>query len=550
MTTGGFGGNIDPGDRFGVRLANLGDVDGDGINDIAAGAPFDDDGAANIGAVYILFMNADGTVRDERKLSGIDVFGGDTPSSLAVSEPVRFGSALAGLGDLDGDGVPDLAVGAPGERPLPIDSEVGSVRILFLDPDGSVKRGVRITEGEGGFLGQLDAFGQFGTGLDNLGDVDGDGNIDLAVSGTDVLIGSERRGAVWILLLTEQGEVKLDRRFTTDDLGVSNIDANNSQEFGNDIAALGDLDGNGSIEIAVGAPFRLPAAFAGVQRVGSVSVLSVDSKATVTNLTEFPQAGGPLEAQLSLPSGFGTGLGSIDDIDGDGVTDLAVGTAFDSVSADQDGSIWAMTLNPDGSVKAARQIGLGLSGFVGPLGAEARFGGGIADLGDLDGDGFPEIGVGIGGFTRNQLNETPATQGAFFVLELDDCETPPRITQQPTPAAQIATFGDTVHLSVAAEGDGALTYLWRRDGTPLMDGDEVTGSTTPMLSLTASAATEGVYDVVISNGFGDAMSDPAVLGVRGVGDAGCNDADIALPAGILDGADVNAFITSFGAGCP
>src|SRR5687767_2787704 len=66
-TAGGFGGDLDLGDYFGSSVAALGDLDGNGIEDLAVGATLDDDGVpgSQNGAVWILFLNADGTVASE-----------------------------------------------------------------------------------------------------------------------------------------------------------------------------------------------------------------------------------------------------------------------------------------------------------------------------------------------------------------------------------------------------------------------------------------------------------------------------------------------------
>jgi len=56
-TEGGFLGDLDNNDRFGITLKNIGDLNSDGITDIAVGAFFDDDGGTNRGAFYILFLN-------------------------------------------------------------------------------------------------------------------------------------------------------------------------------------------------------------------------------------------------------------------------------------------------------------------------------------------------------------------------------------------------------------------------------------------------------------------------------------------------------------
>ncbi|MBT6234934.1 MAG: hypothetical protein HOI49_02430 [Bacteroidetes bacterium] len=69
--SGGFEAELDAGDRFGRDHDVAGDVDGDGVLDIIVGARSDDDGATDAGAFYILFMNADGTVKGNQKVSSI-----------------------------------------------------------------------------------------------------------------------------------------------------------------------------------------------------------------------------------------------------------------------------------------------------------------------------------------------------------------------------------------------------------------------------------------------------------------------------------------------
>jgi hypothetical protein len=107
-TEGGFTGDLDLMDWFGTSVANLGDVDDDGVIDLAVGAIQDTDGGGNArGAVWILFLNTDGSVKSHQKIS-------DTEGNFTgiLDDNDSFGMSVAGLGDLDDDGVEDLAVGA------------------------------------------------------------------------------------------------------------------------------------------------------------------------------------------------------------------------------------------------------------------------------------------------------------------------------------------------------------------------------------------------------------------------------------------------------
>ena len=145
-TQGGFGGVLDVQDYFGWSMATLGDLDGDGVPDLAVGAIRDDDGSSfsDRGAVWILLLNDDGTVKSEQKVSATQGgFGG------VLAPNVAFGSAVAGLGDLDGDGVPDLAVGAVDDGDgFP---SAGAVWILFMNFYGTVKSAQKISATAGGY---------------------------------------------------------------------------------------------------------------------------------------------------------------------------------------------------------------------------------------------------------------------------------------------------------------------------------------------------------------------------------------------------------------
>ena len=110
----------------------MGDLDGDGVGDLAVGAYRDDDGGDARGAVWILFFNTDGTVKSHQKIS--DIEGG---FKGILDDGDNFGFRMASLGDLDGDGpsVLALAVGAQGDDDG--DFNHGAVWILFLNVDST-----------------------------------------------------------------------------------------------------------------------------------------------------------------------------------------------------------------------------------------------------------------------------------------------------------------------------------------------------------------------------------------------------------------------------
>ena len=237
-TVGGFTGTLDNGDFFGRGVASLGDLDGDGVGDLAVGAFFDDDGGTDPGAVWILFLNPDGTAKSNQKISNTE--GGFTGT---LNDGDLFGSSTASLEDLDGDGVSDLGVGAY------LDDDGGTNRgavwVLFLNTDGTVKSHQKISGTEGGFAGALNDGDAFGVSLASLGDFDGDSVDDLVVGAIFDDDGGTNRGAVWVLFLDGGSGCPAD------------LDGSGAVDFGDILAVLAawgnaggpeDLDGSGTVD--------------------------------------------------------------------------------------------------------------------------------------------------------------------------------------------------------------------------------------------------------------------------------------------------------------
>ena len=155
-------------DSFGIAVAGVGDVDGDGYDDVLVGASGADDNGASAGAAYLFPGGAAGLDSDrEHKLLASDGYGGD-----------RFGYAVASAGDRDGDGYTDVLVGAYGDD----DGGSGS-GAAYLFP-GSAKGVVESAEVK---LLASDAAADDGFGLwvAGAGDLNGDGADDLTVGAPD-----------------------------------------------------------------------------------------------------------------------------------------------------------------------------------------------------------------------------------------------------------------------------------------------------------------------------------------------------------------------------
>ena len=134
------------------------------------GSQFDSDGGPGHGAVWILLLNTDGTVKAHQKISD-----NEGEFTEVFNNHRYFGASVAPLGDIDLDGVVDLAVGAQGNQDAQANGR-GCVYLLYLNRDGTVKAHAKISDTSGGFTtGLLDDIDNFGRSLAYLGDVDGDG---------------------------------------------------------------------------------------------------------------------------------------------------------------------------------------------------------------------------------------------------------------------------------------------------------------------------------------------------------------------------------------
>ncbi len=251
--------------QLGTAMVGLGDVDADGIGDFAVSDQYRfGETYFGSGIVYVV-SGADG--------SAIRAHEGEPASSQL------FGGAMAAL-DADGDGVLDLAVGAPGHSE---NGKFGAGAVwVFSGADGSV---LSMTPGAPG--------SQFGSSLAMAGDQNGDGTDDLFV-GAPMANGS-------------RGEVVVQSGLDGAKLGTI-PSPSTATSFGVALATLGDVDGDGRPDVAVGEP-----GFG--YYVGRVLVFRSTDWTSVAE---------------RMGSGFYNGLGQFlapaADADGDGSADVMIGS--------------------------------------------------------------------------------------------------------------------------------------------------------------------------------------------------------------------------------
>ena len=388
-----------PGDRFGASLA-AGDFDGDGVQDLAVGAPGTQVGAASkAGAVYVFRGSRAGLAS-----TFTTRFTQASVSGAAAAADERFGAALA-AGDFDGDRFDDLAVGSPGEA-VGAAVDVGAVSIFRGSGRGLRSTGsVHLTQGM--LPGQLDEAGDAFGGSLAAGDFDADGFADLAVGALgQALVAAPNAGMVLVLYGAPSG--LLPARLEALTLFDTGAPPQARSGFGAALA-VGDFDGQGGLDLAVGVPgLRVDVH----QDAGAV----VAYYGTAAGLRGgAPHVLNTLDAGQEVRPGdrFGAALGAAD-LDGDGRADLAVGAPARALNLWEEAGAVGLFYGTASGLRPVRPLALSSFDFGLFAGHGWRFGAALAGA-SFDGSRQAQLAVGIPGRPADVLPRA----GAVVVSALE-----------------------------------------------------------------------------------------------------------------------------------
>lgn len=283
-------------DAAGYAVAAVGDLTGDGRSEVLIGAPSEDVQAEDAGGFYIVDPSTDDSDLDA---AAIAIILGDVAGD-------GIGQSVAAVGDLDQDGYPDFLVGSP---TISLDETEDGGAFVFYGPltgSSTVSSTAEYTITGSGSSSAA------GYSMDAAGDINGDGYPDVLVGAYYQLDRHDYPGAAHLIYGPIVGDVDLDDGADVQMMGIT-ADA----LTGYAVAGIGDIDGDGFDDIAIGAPQESPK-----KGFDGLTYIIYGGEALVSDDVDDYAGAMLIGAEAYAYSGLALAGG--EDVDGDGLDDFLI----------------------------------------------------------------------------------------------------------------------------------------------------------------------------------------------------------------------------------